>query len=141
MPQGGFGNLIALPLQRAARKQDNTAFLDGAFVPWPDQWAFLASIRKISRPQVEELVAEGFREVDMLRGRSHWKYRWTDRERRNWSFVVESPGLRGRRGFWADLSANPPGVVLKRLLPAWAFARLQHGIRALKASRAGGKGP
>jgi hypothetical protein len=39
MPQGGFGNLIALPLQRAARKQDNTVFLDSAFVPWADQWA------------------------------------------------------------------------------------------------------
>ena len=47
MPQGGFGNLIALPLQRAARKQDNTVFLDSAFVPWADQWAFLASVRKI----------------------------------------------------------------------------------------------
>jgi hypothetical protein len=34
MPQGGFGNLIALPLQRAPRKQDNTIFLDSAFVPW-----------------------------------------------------------------------------------------------------------
>ncbi len=53
MPQGGFGNLIALPLQRAARKQDNTVFLDSAFVPWADQWAFLASVRKIGRPQVE----------------------------------------------------------------------------------------
>ena len=37
MPQGGFGNLIALPLQRAARRQDNTVFLDGGLVPWPDQ--------------------------------------------------------------------------------------------------------
>jgi superfamily II DNA or RNA helicase len=56
MPQGGFGNLIALPLQRAARKQNNTTFLDGAFVPWPDQWAFLASVRKIARSQVEQIV-------------------------------------------------------------------------------------
>jgi hypothetical protein len=44
MPQGGFGNLIALPLQRAARKQDNTVFLDDTLIPWPDQWAFLASV-------------------------------------------------------------------------------------------------
>ena len=54
MPQGGFGNLIALPLQRAARKQDNTVFLDGALVPWADQWAFLASVRRIGEAQVEE---------------------------------------------------------------------------------------
>src|SRR5262245_53037092 len=45
MPQGGFGNLIALPLQRTARKQDNTVFLDSAFASWTDQWAFLASVR------------------------------------------------------------------------------------------------
>jgi superfamily II DNA or RNA helicase/very-short-patch-repair endonuclease len=56
MPHGGFGNLIALPLQRAARKQDNAVFLDRAFVPWTDQWAFLASVRKIGRSQVERIV-------------------------------------------------------------------------------------
>jgi superfamily II DNA or RNA helicase/very-short-patch-repair endonuclease len=56
MPQGGFGNLIALPLQRAARKQDNTVFLDDGFVPWPDQWAFLASLHKIGRRQIDQIV-------------------------------------------------------------------------------------
>lgn len=63
---GGFGNLIALPVQRAARKQDNTVFLDSAFVPWPDQWAFLASVRKIGRPQVEEIVADAERRGRIL---------------------------------------------------------------------------
>ena len=66
MPQGGFGNLIALPLQRAARKQDNTVFLDGAFVPWPDQWAFLASVRKIGRPQIEQIVEDAERRGRIL---------------------------------------------------------------------------
>ena len=66
MPQGGFGNLIALPLQRAARKQDNTVFLDSAFVPWADQWAFLASVRKIGRPQVEEIVEDAERRGRIL---------------------------------------------------------------------------
>ncbi len=64
MPHGGFGNLIALPLQRAARKQDNTVFLDSAFAPWIDQWAFLASVPKIVRSQVEQIV-----EVAERRGR------------------------------------------------------------------------
>jgi superfamily II DNA or RNA helicase/very-short-patch-repair endonuclease len=66
MPQGGFGNLIALPLQRAPRKQDNTVFLDGAFVPWPDQWAFLASVRMIARPQIEEIVEDAERRGRIL---------------------------------------------------------------------------
>ena len=66
MPHGGFGNLIALPLQRAARKQDNTVFLDSAFVPWADQWAFLASVRKIGRPQVEQIVEDAERRGRIL---------------------------------------------------------------------------
>ncbi len=90
---------------------------------------------------IEELTAEGFREVDMLRGRSHWKYRWTGLERKNWSFVVEAAGLRGRKAFWGDLSANRPGVILKRILPERAFAGLQHALRAVKARVKGDKSP
>ena len=56
MPQGGFGNLIALPLQKGPRKQDNSVFLDDSLVPWADQWALLASVRKIGRAQVEMIV-------------------------------------------------------------------------------------
>jgi hypothetical protein len=66
MPQGAFGNLIALPLQRAPRKQDNTVFLDSAFVPWPDQWAFLASVRKIGRPLVEAIAEDAERRGRIL---------------------------------------------------------------------------
>jgi superfamily II DNA or RNA helicase/very-short-patch-repair endonuclease len=66
MPQGGFGNLIALPLQRAARKQANTVFLDSAFVPWTDQWAFLAGVRRIGRSQVERIVEDAERRGRIL---------------------------------------------------------------------------
>src|SRR5882672_7061718 len=66
MPQGGFGNLIALPLQKGSRKQDNTVFLDSSFVPWADQWAFLASVRKIGRPQIEEIVGDAERRGRIL---------------------------------------------------------------------------
>jgi superfamily II DNA or RNA helicase/very-short-patch-repair endonuclease len=61
LPKGGFGNLIALPLQKRARQRGNTVFLDDQFNPHPDQWGFLASLRKISRTRVEGLVrdAEG----------------------------------------------------------------------------------
>ena len=49
VPQKGFGNLIALPLQGSSRKQANTVFLEPASMePWPDQWAFLSSIRRVS---------------------------------------------------------------------------------------------
>lgn len=66
MPQGGFGNLIALPLQKGARKQDNSVFLDHDLVPWADQWAFLAGIRKIGRRQVESIVEDAERRGRIL---------------------------------------------------------------------------
>ncbi|PYT99687.1 MAG: restriction endonuclease subunit R [Acidobacteria bacterium] len=56
LPEGGFGNLIALPLQRRFRELGNSVFLDERFAPHPDQWQFLSSIRKINRQEVEEMV-------------------------------------------------------------------------------------
>jgi superfamily II DNA or RNA helicase/very-short-patch-repair endonuclease len=58
LPKGGFGNLIALPLQRNARNVGNSVFLDDDLAPYPDQWAFLSTIRKIARSTVEDLVRE-----------------------------------------------------------------------------------
>jgi superfamily II DNA or RNA helicase/very-short-patch-repair endonuclease len=66
MPQGGFGNLIALPLQKGPRRQNNSVFLDDHFVPWADQWAFLASASKIGRTQVEGMVEEAERRGRIL---------------------------------------------------------------------------
>ncbi len=45
MPKGGFGNLIALPLQKRARVLNGSVFVDETLTPYPDQWAFLASIQ------------------------------------------------------------------------------------------------
>ena len=66
LPQGGFGNLIALPLQRASRDQGNSVFVDDDLVPWTDQWAFLASVRRIGRPEVESIVQDAERRGRVL---------------------------------------------------------------------------
>lgn len=58
LPQGGLGNLIALPLQKQPRGQGNSVFLDSNLSPYPDQWAYLATIEKIGRSQAEEIVAK-----------------------------------------------------------------------------------
>jgi hypothetical protein len=58
LPKGGFGNLIALPLQKSARERGNSVFLDEQFNPQADQWAFLSSIQRISRARVEALARE-----------------------------------------------------------------------------------
>lgn len=56
MPRGGFGNLIALPLQHQARALGNTEFLDTELNPHPDQWAYLESIERIEPTRVESLA-------------------------------------------------------------------------------------
>ncbi|WP_218143000.1 TOTE conflict system archaeo-eukaryotic primase domain-containing protein [Nitrosomonas marina] len=58
MPAGGFGNLIALPLQRDPRQQGNSVFLDENFEPYPDQWSFLSAVRKMTSQEVEMHVLE-----------------------------------------------------------------------------------
>jgi superfamily II DNA or RNA helicase len=66
MPQGGFGNLIALPLQKGPRTQGNSVFLDEHLVPSADQWAFLASVRKTGRGQIERIVEQAERRGRIL---------------------------------------------------------------------------
>lgn len=56
LPKGGFGNLIALPLQKAAREQGNSIFLDENFRPYEDQWGFLAVIGKLSAEEIATLI-------------------------------------------------------------------------------------
>ena len=56
MPKGGFGNLIALPLQFGPRKDGRTVFVDAGFLPFADQWWFLASLVKIKVMEVDSLI-------------------------------------------------------------------------------------
>jgi superfamily II DNA or RNA helicase len=56
MPKGGFGNLIALPLQKESRERGNSVFVDDDLQPFPDQWAFLASIRPMPPNDIEPTI-------------------------------------------------------------------------------------
>jgi superfamily II DNA or RNA helicase len=58
MPIGGFGNLIALPLQRGAREHGNSVFVDEGFRPYEDQWAFLSSLPRLSAEAALQIAAE-----------------------------------------------------------------------------------
>jgi len=66
MPKGGFGNLIALPLQHLPRGNGNSVFLDANFNPHSDQWAFLSSIRRMTHAEVENTVREFVRSGDIV---------------------------------------------------------------------------
>ena len=58
LPSGGFGNLIALPLQKAARALGNSVFVDANLEPYEDQWAFLSSVERLSKERVVAVVRE-----------------------------------------------------------------------------------
>lgn len=56
LPKGGFGNLIALPLQKQPREQGRSVFVDEKLEPYQDQWAFLASLRPLSKTELEDAI-------------------------------------------------------------------------------------
>ncbi|TAK32175.1 MAG: DEAD/DEAH box helicase [Chloroflexota bacterium] len=56
LPKGGFGNLIALPLQKKPREQGRSVFVDERFEPFPDQWLFLASLSPIDAANVQSAI-------------------------------------------------------------------------------------
>lgn len=57
MPTGGFGNLVALPLQGWARKKGNSVFVDENFKPYPDQWGFLQNVRKMTVAELSSAIS------------------------------------------------------------------------------------
>lgn len=58
MPLGGFGNLIALPLQRKARESGNSVFVDKDLQSYDDQWAYLSSLPRLSADMVFRIADE-----------------------------------------------------------------------------------
>ena len=62
VPEGGFGNLIALPLQGRPRASGNSMFLDAEFEPHADQWAYLSSLRRLPAAEAETIVGEAARQ-------------------------------------------------------------------------------
>ncbi|MFD1037083.1 DEAD/DEAH box helicase family protein [Virgibacillus byunsanensis] len=56
LPKGGFGNLIALPLQHEPRKNGNSIFVDENFIAYRDQWLYLSEIKKMDKANVEKVI-------------------------------------------------------------------------------------
>jgi superfamily II DNA or RNA helicase len=63
MPAGGFGNLIALPLQNGPRSAGNSLFLnDTNFEPYSDQWAFLSTVGRMTLAEATAIAEEAGRQ-------------------------------------------------------------------------------
>lgn len=58
LPDGGLGNLVALPLQGLARKKGNSVFVDDTFTAYDDQWAYLQGVVKLPANIVETLLTQ-----------------------------------------------------------------------------------
>ena len=108
MPRGGFGNLIALPLQHGPRKEGNSVFLDDemAAIPDDEQWAHLSSIRRIDPSTIEQLVDEAIRADSVLGIRSIDNS--DEEEAAPWA---TSPSRSHRLAFRPDAADDLPGRV------------------------------
>ncbi len=90
MPKGGFGNLIALPLQREPRQRGNTVFLDERLEPFADQWGYLASVGRIPVDTVELVAREAHRQGRVVGA----KFSGVSEEEAPW---LQAPSGRPRR--------------------------------------------
>ncbi|MDR2921830.1 MAG: DEAD/DEAH box helicase [Treponema sp.] len=66
MPKGGFGNLIALPLQKNAREKNHSVFLDEQMIPYNDQWSFLASIKRLDENKLDCIIQKAVQHDELL---------------------------------------------------------------------------
>lgn len=96
LPKGGFGNLIALPLQKGRAKNNNTLFLDEAFKPCQDQWAFLSSVVHMELPRLNDMIREATRTRQVIGVRTST----TDEEERPCA-------MPSSRRLWESLPAGP----------------------------------
>ena len=69
LPKGGLGNLIALPLQKEAVRVGNSVFIDSMARPYPDQWFFLSSIKKLSKNIVSQIADQATRTNQVISAR------------------------------------------------------------------------
>ena len=81
LPKGGFGNLIALPLQKVPVEKDNALFLNESLRPYEDQWAILSSITRMGLPRLNDVVREATRTGQVIGVRTSS----TDEEERPWA--------------------------------------------------------
>jgi transposase len=128
LPKGGFGNLIALPLQREARSKGGSVFLHGDLSPVDDQWEFLRAVAKyeeLSDAQwsvVEEHIPQRKKRADG-KGRPAR----SDREILNGTIWILRTGAR-----WCDLPEKYPLYQPCHQPPSWLALLLERkrGVRA-----------
>jgi hypothetical protein len=105
-PAGGFGNLIALPLQSRPRASGNIVFLDDEFHPCQDQWAYLSTIERLSRNRLMSTVGEAAEAGQIIGITIPSMMRMTSRGLPRQLAVAKNRGLKANyrhrwRSYWA----------------------------------------
>jgi superfamily II DNA or RNA helicase len=122
MPLGGFGNLIALPLQRKSRERGNSVFIDENGNPYEDQWTFLSTLSRLSADAVSDIVADAESRGRILGVRmpvedeaADEPWRMTPSRRKEWTPIGISPpdkvSLVPADQLYVDRAGLPPAIV------------------------------
>ncbi|NCN40846.1 DEAD/DEAH box helicase family protein [bacterium] len=123
LPKGGFGNLIALPLQRGPREAANSVFLDAVMNPYEDQGQYLNQVRRLSLSEVRQLLREytptvtaqdGFEDIALLTDNSILE------KTSHQSFI--EPALSGKT---VEVTFGPMLVIPLDKLPGRVVAKLK----------------
>lgn len=77
LPEGGLGNLIALPLQGRALQEKNSAFVDANWNAYPEQWNILLSKTKYSEAFIKECIDK-------------WQGKSADTDQKSFQLITES---------------------------------------------------
>ncbi len=139
LPKGGFGNLIALPLQKMARERGASVFVDAALRPYPDQWAFLATLRPLAQHDIEPSILRatgGSHPLDVTFATEEdlqepWKHS-TALEQRLSGLMPSSLQLTVANLIYIEKATLPPALA-NRLIRLAAFANPEfHQAQALR---------
>jgi superfamily II DNA or RNA helicase len=114
LPKGGFGNLIALPLQRRAREQANTVFLDEDLLPHEDQFGYLSSLELLPRERIETMVADAESRDQVLGVRIVPEEEWSDEPWHRPQATLHTPEV-GQAALLANLPESLSVVLANQL--------------------------
>ena len=114
LPTGGFGNLIALPLQPAAAEQGNTLFLNEEWEPYADQWEYLASVERRTPAAFEILAREAEKSGGILGVRALHQATDAQADDEPWELVPSRIASESRRV--TELLPERIGVVIAQRL-------------------------
>ncbi|MFC7394012.1 TOTE conflict system archaeo-eukaryotic primase domain-containing protein [Scopulibacillus cellulosilyticus] len=105
LPKGGFGNLIALPLQLHPGYNGNSLFVNRNFEPFRDQWTYLSTVQKMSLETVKNIVNQTKDENVSL------QISTSDKVNENTTLFPKEIKLVCKNGIYIEKRNLPPSII------------------------------